>query len=371
MNRWAGIARFGGVGDNLMAASPFRALKRMGYMTEMITSEPNHVVYFNNPHIDKLSVKNTERDLPQNDLYAWQKWFDSRAREFDIFLHASHACEGRHAFFKTMTTFWWAPEARRKIAAGSYLETVHDIGCVPYEFGPLFFPTVEEYGNALITKKQVGERFILWVLSGTRIDKVYPYAPMAIARIIKEIGAPVVLMGGPSEKEYSMASAIKEYVETTNGNKNGLHLAIPSAGGEKCWPLRVSLAFAMVADLVVTPDTGPAWAVAFENMPKILMLSHASPENVTKHWVNTVTLHADQNSVPCWPCHRLHDDPSTCVQNKEGNGAKCISDITVEKLVQTVREQWNKDGNIIHAEQVFAMARNPAGWQIPGSERLQ
>ena len=78
MNRWAGVARFGGVGDNLMSASPLKALKRMGYMTEVITSEPNHVLYQHNPYIDKLSVKNVERDLPQNDLYAWQKWFDSR-----------------------------------------------------------------------------------------------------------------------------------------------------------------------------------------------------------------------------------------------------------------------------------------------------
>jgi len=30
MNRWAGIARFGGVGDNLMAASPLPLLKRLG-----------------------------------------------------------------------------------------------------------------------------------------------------------------------------------------------------------------------------------------------------------------------------------------------------------------------------------------------------
>jgi hypothetical protein len=105
-------------------------------------------------------------------------------------------------------------------------------------------------------------------------------------------------------------------------------------------------------------------------MPKIVMVSHASAENITKHWVNTTTLHADPNDVPCWPCHRLHDDPSTCVPNKEENGARCISYITVEKLVQTVAEQWDKDHNVVHAEQVFSLARKAAGWQVPGSERL-
>jgi ADP-heptose:LPS heptosyltransferase len=356
MNRWAAVVRFGGIGDNLVAGSVLAPLKRMGYMTEVITSEPNHVLFFHNPHLDKLSVKKVERDLPQNDLTAWQKWHESRSHEYDVYLHASHSMEGRHAVFPSMTSFWWPPEYRRKLCAGSYLETAHDLAQVPYEFGPLFYPSEEEKSFALEIKKKTG-RFILWVLSGTRIDKVYPYATSAVARIIREVKAPVVLMGGSSEKEQSMVNAIKHSVTIDNGGRDGLHLAVPSEGGEKCWPLRTSLSFALCADLVVTPDTGTGWAVALEPMPKIAMMSHASAENITKHWVNTVTLHADQNRVPCWPCHRLHDDPSTCVENKEKNGAACISDISVEKLVSTVAEKWAKPNNVIHAEQVFTMAR--------------
>ena len=104
-------------------------------------------------------------------------------------------------------------------------------------------------------------------------------------------------------------------------------------------------------DLVVTPDTGTAWAVAFEQMPKIVMVSHASQENITKHWINTTTLHADRHRVPCWPCHRLHDDISTCIPNKQNNGAACISDISVETLVQTVAEKWDRSRNVVHLVQ--------------------
>lgn len=367
MNRWAAIARFGGIGDNLMAASPLKALKRMGYMTEVITGEPNHVVYHHNPYVDKLAVKKTERDLPKDDLMAWQRWFESRANEYDLFIHASHSCEGRHAVFKQMTAFWWPAEQRRKVLAGSYIETVHDIAGVPYEFGPLFFPSPEEYAFAFQAKKQIGDRFILWVLSGTRIDKVYPYATMAISRIIKEVGAPVLVMGGPSEKEHSMATTIRDVVTLANGGREGLHLAIPATeGGARAWPLRTSLTMALVADLVVTPDTGTAWAVAFEQMPKVVMVSHASVENITKHWVNTTTLHADPNYVPCWPCHRLHEDPSTCVVNKEGNGAACISNISVEKLVQAVAEKW-KSPVSVKTGNVFQMAHRTG----PSSRQLE
>jgi ADP-heptose:LPS heptosyltransferase len=344
MKRWAAVVRFGGIGDNLVAGSVLRPLKRLGYMNEVITSEGNHVLFYHNPYIDKLSVKKVERDLPQNDLDAWQKWHATRANEYDVYLHASHSMEGRHAVFKSMTSFWWPPEYRRKLCAGSYLETAHDLAQVPYEFGPLFFASEEEKSYALEVKRKIGDRFILWVLSGTRIDKVYPYATSAIARIIREIKAPVVVMGGASEKEHSMAIAIRDSVAIDNGGREGLHLAIPQDSGEKCWPLRTALTFALHADLVVTPDTGTAWAVAMEPMPKIVMISHTSVENITKHWVNTTSLHADPNYVPCWPCHRLHDDPSTCVPNKENNGAACISNITVEKLVRTVAEKWQHPG---------------------------
>lgn len=362
MSRWAGIARMGGVGDNLIAASPLPLLKRMGYMTEVISSDPNHVVYLNNPFIDKLTIKKgNNKDLihgglPQNDLWAWQQWFASRAEEYDLFVHASHSCEGRHAVFKQMTAFWWPEKLRRKVLGGSYLETLHDLAEVPYKFGPLFFPTAEEYAAAFLAKQKIGERFILWVLSGTRVDKVYPYATMAVPRILKELGAPVVVMGGPSEKEHAMANAIRDAVQLTNSGRDNFHIAVPPIGSsEGSWPLRTSLTFALCADLVVTPDTGTAWAVAFEQMPKIVMVSHASAENITKHWVNTTTLHADPKRVPCWPCHRLHDTPETCVENKEKNGAACISDISVERLVQAVAEKWTS-GKVIHAEHVFSVA---------------
>jgi len=341
VSRWAGIARFGGIGDNLIAASVLHPLKRMGYLTEVITEESNHVVYLHNPLIDKLTV-HRKGDLPKGDIKQWQKWIDGRAQTFDLFLHASHSCEGHRALFSHMTEFWWRPEYRRRICGQSYLETVHDIMGVPHEFGPLYFPTEEERANAAQVTASVG-RYAVWIVCGSRLDKMYPYSAMAIARIIKELKIPVIAMGGHSEKEHRALQAIREHVERQNGTRDLLHIAQPKAGVEElCWPLRTSLAMVLGADLVITPDTGPAWAAALEPMPKVVMVSHASVENITKHWRNTTTLHADPQRVDCWPCHRLHDDESTCRANKEGNGAACISDISVEKVVGAVAEAWRR-----------------------------
>jgi ADP-heptose:LPS heptosyltransferase len=348
MQRWAGIARMGGLGDNLVAASVLRPLKRLGYMTEIITSELAHVVFHNNPYLDKLSVKH-ERDIPQGE--GWQKWFDSRAKEYDLFAHLSHSMEDRHAFHAGKTAFWWRPEYRRKMAAGSYLETAHDIVGVPHDFGPTFFPTEEEKEKVRgITREMVGDRYAVWVIRGSRVDKVYPYAPIAISRIIKELDVPIIIMGiGKAQAE--MAENVKSAVQIQNSTRDKLHICVSHEGQDQDnqMPMRIPLTTAVLSDLVVSPDTGTAWAVSMESMPKVMMVSHASAENITKHWVNTTPLHADPSRVPCWPCHRLHDTIDTCVADKDvGKSAACMADISVETVVQAVDKAWSKPaGNVV------------------------
>jgi ADP-heptose:LPS heptosyltransferase len=338
--KWAGLARMGGVGDNLVAGSVLAPLKRAGYKTEVITQTPYSCVFENNPNIDKLTVKSKD-DFAGPDMLQWQQWFANRGKEYELFANLSHSMEHLIAFFPAQTAFWWPVAYRRKIANKSYIETVHDIFGMPHEFGPLFFPTEEEKSGALETKRHVGQRAVAWCVSGSRIDKVYPYAPMAIARIIKELNVPVILLGAPG-KDHDLALVVQENVKRTNGSAEGLHVAISTDANNPTWPIRRILSMAGVCDLVIGPDTGPMWSVAFEPMPKILMLSHASAENITKHWVNTVTLQADQNRVPCFPCHQLHDVPATCTPNKENNGAACVSDISVEKILTTIQKIWRR-----------------------------
>ncbi len=333
--RWAGFARMGGVGDNLVASSVLAPLRRAGYMTEVITQVPYHVVFENNPHIDRLVVK--QKDEWPTDGLAWQQWFDNRGREFDLFANLSHSMEHLIATFPAQTAFYWPVAFRRQLCNRNYLEAVHDILGMPHEFGPLFHPTEAEREKAQETKATIGGRVVGWCVSGTRIDKIYPSAPIVIARIIRELGASVVLLGAPG-KDTELAKVVQTNVEQQNGSVEGLHVAISPDAENPSWPIRRILTMAAACDVMIGPDTGPMWGVAMEPVPKILMLSHASPVNITKYWPNTVTLHARPTVVPCWPCHRLHDTIATCVANKMGNGAACISDINVETVVRTVAQ---------------------------------
>lgn len=341
MNGWAAIARLGGLGDNLVAASVARPLKRMGYKVEVITTPKAGAVFRNNPNIDRITIKG-DADFPKG--ADWQKWFVERAKEYDHFVHLSHSIEGRHALFSDSTAFWWPEDYRRQMCAGSYLETAHDIAGVPHDFGPLYYPTDEERENARIATKKAGDRFLGWVICGSRPDKGWPYSTAAIPRIIKELNIPVVLMGvGDDQKK--MAEKIAVDCKIANSDRDMLHIAVATEqpDGTMSWNLRTSLAVIMASSIVVTPDTGSAWAVAMEDMAKVVMVSHTSVENITKHWKNTTTLHADPDRVSCWPCHRLHDTFATCRKMQECEAAACMGDISVETVIEAVRKAMFKD----------------------------
>lgn len=360
--KWAGIVRLGGLGDNLQAAAVLKPLAEQGYLIDVITQEPGHVIFENNPYVTKLSVKKHDRDLPQNDMNAWQAYFASRANEYDKFANLSHIVEGMLAFVQAQTGFWWPDDFRRKLANHSYIETMADCIGVPYDFGGhLFFPTDEEHADAERMYQKVsdgGQRNVIgWCVTGTRIDKIHPYSPMIVARLIRELNASVVMFAAPPPyRDIETVKIIHEHVVRQNSAGQWLFHAGGTGKNSEMpyqppgqmipglpvdWPIRRTLTMAMHCDLVIGPDTGVPWAVAFEKTPKIMMLSHASPTNITKHWVNTVTLHADPVRVPCNPCHKLHESAATCVQNKEGNGAACISDISVETIVSTAARLLN------------------------------
>jgi hypothetical protein len=103
------------------------------------------------------------------------------------------------------------------------------------------------------------------------------------------------------------------------------------------WGIRRQCTMAQSVDLLIAPDSGLAWSAAMEDVPKILLHSHASPTNITRYWKNVVSMvPPDQDAVPCWPCHKLHQSIDTCAK-PDGSYAGCISSIPVESIVDEAR----------------------------------
>lgn len=332
---WACVSRMGGFGDNLIASSVFPGLKKRYGHLEVMSSALMGDLFKNNPYIDKLSIYPDKVVLPAGEP-SWVNVNDLRSKEYKFFADLSHSCEVTGVFFDHQIQFHWPAKMRRQLCSKSYLELVHDICDIPYsEIAPNFFPTDEEMAQALETKQKIGPKTIGWVMSGSRIDKTHPQADVAITRIIRELGIPVVLFGAPG-KDYDLAKLIMVEVKKRNHSTDGLHLAMSPTAENPSWPPRRICSQLHTCDLVIGPDTGPMWAVAMRDMPKVMLASHAGGYNVTAHWVNTTTLEADRGRVPCYPCHQLHNDSRFCTPNADKNGAACISDITVDTIVSTV-----------------------------------
>lgn len=361
---WAALSRYGGIGDNLIVSSVFPLLQKKYGKLEVLTQEPFSVVLENNPYIDKLTV--FKGPLPLDGLN-WQHWHKARAEEYAFFANLTHSVECSLALTEVQTQFWWPDAIRRQTCGASYLERTHDICGVEHIYRPQFFPTEAEVEQAEQTKKAMGGRFIAWPIGGTRLDKIHPLADLAIARIIKELNIPICLLGA-SQRDFDLAKLILTHVKEHNGTHDGLHLAQSQTADPPNWPVRRALAQCLTCDLMITPDTGPAWAVAFEPMPKIVLLSHASERNIIHQWINTISLHADPVRVPCWPCHKLHDRIETCVPNDRHSGSACISDIGVNAIVEAAREALGqpKAAPLDKAERPFAVY----GPAFPGNETL-
>jgi FkbM family methyltransferase len=345
-SRWACVARFGGYGDNLMTTSVLPGLRAKYGRVEVITRAPCHEMFVNNPYVDKLTVWPKDEDI--GDPSVWAKAMTRRLAEYDFGVHLSHSCESALCFFEAQTQFGWPAEMRRRIAAQSYLGYIHDICGLPHDFAPNFFPTPDEFAKAreTLAKLRVTRNapVVGWVLSGSRIDKAYPGSAAAICRLL-ERGLNVAMFGAPG-KEFLMAKEIERQVIQYFGrdareSADGLYLCMSDNVEKPNWPMRRSLAQIQACDAVVTPDTGPAWAVAMRPMPKVVLLSHASALNITTGWVNTVSLHADPARVPCFPCHQLHNSFTTCTKAKDVDAAACMADIPVDAVVSAVRAGLN------------------------------
>ena len=93
------------------------------------------------------------------------------------------------------------------------------------------------------------------------------------------------------------------------------------------------MTFAKVCDLVIGPETGVLNSVAMDRVYKIVMLSHSSIENLTRDWVNTLSLYS--LSTPCHPCHKMIRTWDHCVKDDSG-AAACMAAIPVKTVLEAV-----------------------------------
>lgn len=312
----AAVVRFGGIGDMIQAASVLPGLKAQGYHVTLYTSIVGEVVLRHDPHIDAFRVQ----DHDQVPNAALGHFFDHEMKKYDKWVNLCESVEGTLLALPDRAPYKWSHEARHKFMNRNYAEFSHDLAGVPYKWNGKFYPTDEERARAQALA-DAGGPLILWSMSGSSVHKSWPYTDAAIARI---------LVTYPNVRIALMGDAVCQMLEEGWQNEpRVLRLCGRMA-------IRDSLALCEQAALIVGPETGLLNAAGMLDVPKVIMLSHSSAENLTKHWKNTTVL--EPKGVSCFPCHKLHYGWDGCWKDEETYGAMCQSKISVDQAWDAINK---------------------------------
>ena len=313
------VCRYGAFGDLMQSSSVWAGLKKQGYHITLMTSLPGCDIVTEDPNIDVMMVLDKDQ-VPNSDL---GPFWDYQAKLYDKFVNLSESVEGTFLAMRGRTAAKWSPIARHKLMNFNYVQHQHDIAELPHDPQIKFYNTLKEKAWARKQRAKMGKFVILWSLAGSAVHKTWAGLDVILAALMLNYKDVDVVLCGGGEGEILEAGWEKEpRVHLTCGK----------------WAIRQTLSFALEADLVIGPETGVLNSVACEPMPKIVFLSHSTEENLTRDWVETVSLQSKgthcpgrgADSVPA--CHVLHYGWESCKKDEETGTAQCQVDISVEEV---------------------------------------
>ena len=318
------VCRFGGFGDILMAASVLPALKRQRYHVTFMTTPKGKDLLSDDPHIDAWWVQD-EDQVPNPELPAYWEALSTR---YDRFVNLSESVEGTLLAVPGRSNHGWPDEVRRRrLGTVNYLDFIHDLAQVPRGPEVRFYATEAERAWTRTFRADLGEDsfVILWSLAGSSLHKAYPWTDNVVARLMLECPrAKVVFVGDTACQILEMGWEEEQRVVKRSG----------------VWSIRESLAFIDGADCVVGPETGVLNAACGLEVPKVIMLSHSSRENLTRDWKRTKVLTPE--GLPCHPCHRLHYGDKYCHIEPESHAALCAIGIDPERVFEAIRFYYER-----------------------------
>ena len=311
------VVRYGGFGDVIQTSSIFPELKRQGYSITLNTVPKGYEIAENDPHIDEIFIQE-HGQVSNDELHDYWHKLESK---FSRIIQLSECVEARLLAVPYQEKYKFSKEKRHELMNRNYLEEIHQIAEVPFIPEPKFYPTKSEQRWAKEQRDKLGRNkfVVLWSLSGSSVHKAWPYTDSVIANLMLK-GAKVVTVGDGACTILEMGWEKEKNVLRKSGK----------------WNIRKTLAFAETCDLVIGTETGVLNSVGHSDVAKIVMLSHSTKENLTKHWKNTVAL--EPEDCACYPCHQLHYSFKHCTRDLYTGGALCASNIGPDKAIAAIEQ---------------------------------
>lgn len=316
------ICRFGGFGDMIQTALLFPRLKELGYHVTVMTTPRGHDIIKHDPNVDDWYLLDQDQ-VPNHELH---EFWRVQATRFDKFINLSESIEGQLLALPGRPNHSWPHEVRKKRMNMNYHEWTAELAGVPFKPCQLFYPADHD---VVPTGLDPANFNVVWALSGSSPHKFTPHQDAVIARILLEIPeARIILVGDLACKVLEQGWEDEERVICLSDELS----------------IRETLAMAQMANLVIGPETGVLNAVGFDEKPhKVLLLSHSSVNNLSKHWKNVQALVPDD--CACYPCHRLHYGTEYCNIVEETGAALCaqnISPAAIYAAVDKVYQTWRR-----------------------------
>lgn len=317
----------GGIGDMIQASGILPELKRQGFHVTMMTTPRGQELLREDPNVDDWVIQDNDQ-VPNHLLPEyWAVW----ERKYDRFINLCESVEGTLLPIPGRSAHKWPDNLRRSMLNQNYGEFVARIADLPYESAARFYPTPAEASEAdrYVHNLSRGKPafVVLWVLAGSSLHKTYPHMDDVIANIVE---------GMPDSHVIFIGDELCQILEA-GWDK---HPRVHCRSGKTT--IRQDLALAQRVSCVIGPETGVLNSVAFMPVDKVVMLSHSTQENLTKHWINTFTLAPNAQHAPCYPCHRLHYDWTHCHEDKATGTAVCQVAISPRMAFDAVGQAYVK-----------------------------
>lgn len=283
MSKEAFIVRYGAFGDCIMITPALTRLKELGYHVTLNTTKRGMEVFKHDDRVDKIIEHDDSIPLEKIKEF-WKK--QKKKIKSDIYINFSESLECNVALHPIQPAYNYPKYERKERCNRNYYDVTNEwskldnCGKVP----SLQF-TDEEHDVAKQYIKE-GKFNILWGMSGSGRNKVYPWTDFVMGEVLK------------NHKDIHFITVGDErckLLETYNQEDIITHIS-----GDI--PFRVSMLLTKYVDLVISPDTGLLHASGCFSTPKIGLLGHTTIENITKHFVNDYSLEAN---CSCAPCFRL------------------------------------------------------------------
>lgn len=285
------LIRLGAWGDMVWASAVIKKLKEDGYNVTLNCTDRGYMVVKTDPNIDRFVVLE-DKELTYEALT--QKFWPALGKGFTRVINLTGSIESALAVvpgtidpLSGEDMYGWPKERLHLRCNVNYMDRTMEVAGYPEckgASGNLFFTEKEETWAKAFKAKHPGF-LVIWALGGSAAHKAYPYSECVADALLERYNdIEIVTVGDDWCKllEFDNPKVIRK-------------------SGE--FGIRKSMILTKYADLVIGPDSSVVNAASCFDVPKVVLLSSGSQENLTKYWKNTINLSAN---VPCFPCHKIH-----------------------------------------------------------------